>query len=137
MVEVPELYHYTCHCGRQGIGNTGLAKPMRMHSPDAVARCPEEWRWLTELVWFTSQVRPDAVALGLTRETIQCDRTRWRYRVTDATGVRPWKAVARDLPRNAWQLTVGDHRPGLWWVADRPVPVVLDANPRREGHVVG
>lgn len=119
------LYHYTCDCGRRAIGDPGLVLPIGLHSPEAAARVPDEWAWLVELCWFTTQAQPDAVALGLTKETIACDRTRWRYRVTDPTGVEPWTTAARTLPRNAYKLTLGDHRPGLWWIARGPVPVEM------------
>lgn len=120
------LYHFTCTCGRDAIGPTGVVLPIAHHTPEAVKRCPPDWRWMTEVCWFTDMARPDPVALGLTKRTIGCDRTEYRYRVTDPGGVQPWRTAARELPRNAWRLTRGDHLPGRWWVAHGPVPVVLD-----------
>jgi hypothetical protein len=121
------LFHYTCDHGRAALGRAGFAVPIRTHSPTAAAQLPEELAWMAELVWFTDQRHPDPVALGLTRATIDCDRTRFRYRVTDPAGIDPWLTVTRSLPRAAWKLTQGDARPGQGWVARGPVPVELDA----------
>lgn len=121
------LFHYTCDHGRDAIGTEGFIAPPRIHSPEVAERYPEELAWLADVVWLTNQPHPDPIALGLTSEILDCDRTRWRYRVTDSMGCESYMLAARSwLPRSAWQLTVGDHRPGLWWVARGWVPVELD-----------
>lgn len=123
------LYHFTCDHGREALGKTGLVKPPAQWAPEAAKKYPEGWGWLGEVCWFTDLARPDAIALGLTSATLGCDRTRWRYRVTDDTGIKPWAVAARSLPRTAWQLTIGDYLPGRWWLAWGPVPVQLDPAP--------
>lgn len=123
------LWHFTCTHGRDAIGTTGLAMPMAAHNPQAAARMLPEWAWLSGLVWFTDQPQLDPIALGLTSSLLDCDRMAWRYQVTDPTSCVRWldymRQHRRQLPRNARQLNVGDHRPGTWWVATQPVPVQL------------
>jgi hypothetical protein len=85
------------------------------------------------LVWLTDLDTPDADALGLTTSYIACDRTEYRYRVTDHAGVITW-AEWVDLQRPRYDLTFVSaftmgRRPRHWWVADVPVPVVYDPRP--------
>lgn len=120
-----QLFHYTCDHGRAAIGPSGFVVPIRVHSPEAAARLPVELAWMGEVSWFTDMAVPDRIALGLTSAMQPCDRTAFRYRVTDAAECLPWSVAYRLLPRDAWRLTVGDHLPGRWWVAWEPVPVEL------------
>jgi hypothetical protein len=99
--------------------------PLGVHSPEAAAKLPDEWEWLAEVSWFTDMAHPDRIGLGLTSAVQSCDRTAFRYRVTDPGLLLPWAVACHLLPRAAWRLTVGDHSPGRWWVAWEPVPVVL------------
>src|SRR5262245_7392496 len=121
------LYHYTCRCGRRAIGKQGLVLTPRVHTPQAAAQFPDRYRWLTGLSWFTAAEVPDAVALGLTAATIRCDRTEFRYRVTDVSDLRRWLDVCHEYPADVVaELNGRDHRPEWWWVADTAIPVRLD-----------
>jgi hypothetical protein len=103
------LYHYTCEHGRAGID--GLLVP----GPDG-------------FIWLTDMAYPNRDALGLTMNYTRCDRTRYRYRVTDNSGAVPWTTVRRSA-RPAWREWIEEApgvRPRHWWIAIDPVPVVLD-----------
>lgn len=118
------LYHWTCRHGATAIGRRGYAEPLWMHRPDIVPTMPEEWRWMSELVWFTNAPGAGRIDLGLTSRTLQCDRMEYRYKVLDDSDVVPWLSVCRQYPRPAvTELHSGDHRPGLWLVSTLPVPV--------------
>lgn len=121
-----DLFHYTCRHGRRGIGTRGLVLTPRTHNPVA-ASAMSEYAWLATLAWFTTAEEPDPIHLGLTMSTIHCDRTRFRYRVTDTSDLRRWLDVCGDYPvAEVTRLNGGDHRPDLWWVSTTAVPVVFD-----------
>ena len=121
------LFHFTCQHGRDGIGEAGLCKPLALWNPAAASRLGDRWE-LGVLAWFTDLDTPVAAALGLTRVTISCDRTVFRYRVTDPGNVERWvgsqwrrrSVWLRDLEREAGSM------PMHWYVAAEPVPVVFD-----------
>jgi hypothetical protein len=120
------LYHYTCEHGRESIGRRGFVLPMADHAPRAAALLHERYRGMATLAWFTDLDAPVADALGLTGRTIQCDRTAYRYRVTDTAGIIAWLRTpargtfwGRQLEREPGSL------PRHWYVTRTPVPVVL------------
>lgn len=118
------LYHYTCTHGRVAIGDRGVVMPIADHAPDAVHRCPEDWRWLTYLCWFTDLYPPDRLSLGLTMDTVACDRTVHRYRATDTRSLVRWLDTRATWPPTARVLNSAG-LPGRWWVSYLPVPVEL------------
>jgi len=115
---VSPRYHYTCDHGRRLI--TGTIVPA-----DSLGRYPNDGPWI--YAWFTDLSRPNRAALGLTSHTLTCDRTAYRYRVTDGRDLIHWTHVRRD---HAWAEEL-ESAPGArlmhWWVARHPVPVVYDA----------
>lgn len=122
------LYHFTCAHARPLIDAAGVLRPW----PDAAARRQHpralaDWPLPVGLVWLTDLDAPLADALGLTAEIIGCDRTAFRYTVTDLTHCQPWTVYARTLPTGD-RLTVETASAGLlpahWWVSPRVVPVV-------------
>ncbi len=118
-----ELYHFTCEHGRSALGAGGDLLPMRDILGEArVIPWPGEFLWLTDLS------TPDREGLGLTMRLTKCDRTRYRYRVTDDTAVLPWHKVARALARGDRLDLEAVHgaRPAHWFVAAEPVPAVYD-----------
>jgi hypothetical protein len=125
-----KLYHYTCQHGRLAIGSYGYVLPLWSWNPRAGARLGERWRPLAEVSWFTDLDSPwPPRALGLTRSTIRCDRTQYRYRVVDDRDVVPWL----DSPYRREPLLLleraGGALPRHWYVATKPVVVALDELP--------
>lgn len=131
----PVLWHFTCQHGRKALGARSALLPLAEWNPPAAGLLAPDMRALAGIVWMTTEpVVTDRAALGLTGRLSRCDRTRFRYRVTDPSGVRPYVDVWRELlPR--WmhlELTgTPGARPGLWWVATAPVPVRLAGNGNR------
>ena len=109
------LYHYTCDHSHGLILAEGVLRPRPGYLP-------------RPLVWLTDLPTPNRDGLGLTSHTITCDRTAYRYRVTDDSRVLPWLEVRRDFPR----VLVNDLEsvPGVrlrhWFISEDPVPVVFD-----------
>jgi hypothetical protein len=108
------LYHYTCFDhGDPGIQRDGFLRPKR-HI--LIGK---------RLIWLTSLEQPEMLGLGLTHDTISCDRTAVRYEVSTPYAVR-WSRWARqnkvpaDLRRDLESLGM----PDCWWVAERVLPVV-------------
>lgn len=118
------LFHFTCSHGRRGIGKIGLAMP------NAHPLLP-----LKPLVWMTTDDVPDREANGLTKRILTCDRTAYRYRVTDSSSAVPWLASKQRLELEWFgELILADleadpRAPELWWVSYDPVPVRLDRKP--------
>ena len=104
------FYHFTCDHGRQNIGKHGLILP----NPH------------TGFAWFTDLANPCREALGLSSHTLTCDRMRWRYRVTDATAIRPYRELVDPLTAAALATSrVIGGQPDRWFVAAQPVPARL------------
>lgn len=122
------FYHYTCEHGREAIGDTGkLISPVQLAGEAAFARWPKWQRGLADIIWMTDLDSPDRDGLGLTSNTIRCDRTVHRYRVA---GYKPIRYVTfrLELPKRARDQL--EEAPGVlpmhWWMAYTPVPVVYD-----------
>ena len=123
------LYHYTCAHGCQAIGEEGLLQPLRVLMPREQRVGWEPWRLpIADLIWLTDLNVPFREALGLTSYSLGCDRTTYRYRVTDASLCQPYVKVRRQLPRQLRiQLESAEGvMPRHWWVSLAPVPVVYD-----------
>lgn len=125
------LFHYTCTHGRNALGPGGTLIPVVLQRPDAVAMINPAARALLGMVWATDMAAPDVWALGLTRDTIQCDRTRYRYSVPAASFYR-WGRVRHNMEPalvDALELAPGAE-PVHWWVAFEPVEgAVYDPHP--------
>lgn len=115
------LYHYTCDHGRQGIGDTGVLVSA------ATQAGRDDLLFPALVVWLTDMATPDRNALGLTSNILSCDRTRYRYRVTDATTAIPWTQYARLVPRWVREELEGapGTRPVHWWISLTSVPVEI------------
>jgi hypothetical protein len=129
---MPDLFHYTCTHGRRGIGKWGLVLPVGMVNPGRVSLAPARSRFMTEWAWFTTEPVPDAEALGLTRHSLRCDRTAYRYRVVEETPglLVPWRqslahAAAAKQPDLLAELEEPPLDPTSWWVASHPIRVRL------------
>lgn len=109
------LYHYTCDHGAKGLGLQDHLLP-NMHP---LLGMP--------LVWLTDLDAPFIEPLGLTSHMLSCDRTEYRYRVTDARTCIPWvRYEHRDR-----SIEIDGTMPMHWWVSEQPVPVIYDPTPTR------
>jgi hypothetical protein len=89
---------------------------------------------LGPVVWFTTEREPDRYRVGLTSDTLTCDRMAHRFRVTEDRDCLPWIDV-RELMLAAWQPGFDrktlhafefGRAPHTWWLSPSPVPVVRD-----------
>jgi hypothetical protein len=118
------IYHYTCEHGRQALGERGAVRPLADWNPRAATLLGNRIH-MAMLSWFTDLDVAVPHALGLTRGTIECDRTAHRYRVIDDGLIVPWLASPW---RRGWLLDlerVKGAMPRHWYVATVPVRVVL------------
>lgn len=123
------LYHFTCAHGCQKIGYEGVLLPLRDLLDKAARSDWEPWRLpIADLIWLTDLDSPFREALGLTSFTLGCDRTTYRYVVTDESMCRPYVAIRRQLPRElrAELESAEGAMPRHWWVSYAPVPVRYD-----------
>lgn len=120
------LYHYTCSHSYGELVRGGTLLPTADRA-DVTGLGINAWP--TFFVWLTDRPEPDADALGLTRNYIECDRTAHRFRVTDASHVVPWLRLLEAEPGYASVASLLDSPgadPSAWWVSRKPVPVVHD-----------
>lgn len=122
------LWHYTCEHGHRDLLADPYVRPVgAIPGVDAasLADLPAD---LARFGWFTDLDVPMVDVLGLTRRTIACDRTQYRFRATAAGDVTPWTAVRRAVDVKVRRSLEGAHgaMPRHWYVSERPVPVVLD-----------
>lgn len=129
----PTLYHYTCQHGRDALADKGEVVSIRLHDPEAFATLTRRGLGLWALLsWFTDLDEPVREVLGLTSESITCDRTEYRYRVTDASNCERWvgSTIRRFIGKQGsfvQRLELSGHAlPMHWWVAVDPVPVEFD-----------
>lgn len=117
------LYHYGCEHTWQAIGHEGVIMPMV-----SLLGKDREVPWTGELAWFTDLTVPVREALGLTQYLVKCDRTKYRYRVTDESRILPWVEVRKALPREYAEGLEEEPgaRPVHWYCTTLATPVVLD-----------
>jgi hypothetical protein len=82
-------------------------------------------RGLPVVAWLTDLDPPDRFGLGLTMNSIACDRTAWRCTV-DAPAAERWSAYARRVrvPRELRDELEAGRLPAHWWVSETPVAVL-------------
>lgn len=128
------LWHYTCDHTRAALGDSGrLISALAQIDAAKTADWPKWKRTISGLIWLTDLDVPIRDALGLTMNTIGCDRTRHRYRVVNYTAIR-YSVARRDLPkrlRDELESAPGA-MPMHWWFAWTPVPVVYDPATTRD-----
>jgi hypothetical protein len=127
----PVLYHYTCSHSAEALGTEPGGPVVLLLAARELVELPGSVPWPGWFVWLTDMATPHANALGLTRETIQCDRTRYRYRVVNAPELTRWVAIRRLFPPEAleWLEAAPGARPMHWWVSPGPVAAVYDPEP--------
>jgi hypothetical protein len=112
-----DLWHFTCDHGRAGLGDAGELVPAVKIDPALFV-----W-WPSCYVWLSTLDAPDRAALGLTSAFLACDRSKYRYRVTDSSMCYRWQFARGRHLDNVTALLESDANPALWWVATDPVPV--------------
>lgn len=115
-----KLYHYTCSHAAPRIKATGLLLPnSHPHNPEP-------------LVWLTDLDVPWREALGLTSTILDCDRTEWRFTLTEPVAVHPWVAVRRRFDREYVRELERAHgvMPMHWFVSTAAQSI--DTEPRGE-----
>lgn len=126
----PVLWHYTCDHGRLALGEFGTLLPPAY----LTHRSTDVPRWasaLFGLMWATDLDTPWRDALGLTMDTMACDRTAHRYRVRAPGLFTPYLDARADLPARITRALEGADgaMPRHWWVTDIPAPVQYDPRP--------
>lgn len=117
------LYHFTCEHAYGQLGDVGELVPAAVLQASLLTWWPARYVWLTDLGV------PDREALGLTNALrAACDRTEYRYRVTDESQVRPWSVIRKAHNVAAREMLEGapGARPMHWFVSGLAVPVALD-----------
>jgi hypothetical protein len=109
---VIDVYHYTCRHAARRIGRRGVLVPT-----------PQPFLGGVALVWLTNLDEADREGLGLTSNTIACDRTEVRYRVLDASTVQAWRTYRVRLDRSLVSALELGRRHAAWYVSAAPVPV--------------
>jgi hypothetical protein len=127
---VRSLWHYTCDHGRQALGQSGTLLPISLLDKDARDKLPDYLKMLAAVIWFTDLAVPQVEALGLTMNTISCDRTKYRYRAISTYSIGRYTSAR---PSWVWnkQLCaelegVPGAKPEHWWIAYGPIPVIYD-----------
>lgn len=127
-MKVPEpeaLFHYTCAHSRAGIEADGSVLPLAsLPGMDKKLALIPPWG---HVAWFTDLTTPDPAGLGLTSQSLHCDRTEHRFRVTDRSGLVWWPQVRRTFA----QMQALEDAPGAlpvhWWLSFGATPVVRQA----------
>ncbi len=119
---MPDLWHFTCDHGHAGLVRDGYLRTL-IEQGVSPERLPAELQFLTRIVWMTDLKVAIPDALGLTRNFTTCDRTAHRWRVADATMVKPWIDVARQFDQHGVLQESFGARPRHWYVSESPVPV--------------
>lgn len=110
---VKRYYHYTCSHQVEQIRASGVLRPW-----------PQPVLGGIELIWLTDMDVPERAALGLTSNSLHCDRTEHRIAV-ECDALR-WVRWCRRLPID--QRRTLEYAPGAmpmhWWLTLDTVPVV-------------
>lgn len=134
------LYHYTCEHAYSQIGEEGHLVPA-INLADRTGRIQlmrdPVARLTSQIVWLTTMERPSRFGLGLTSVSLCCDRTRYRYRVTEEeTLIKSWSDVRVDWPQTVVGAleALSGCKPLTWWLSRGPVAVEFAPPIRRRSH---
>lgn len=115
-----QLFHYTCAHSQErllAMGDRAVILPGRELTPTKTGP-------VSRVAWFTDLALPKRDALGLTMNFISCDRTEFRWKVTDPHGIVRWSEVRDTFGEAALEL---EESPGAesrhWFVSYGPVKV--------------
>lgn len=120
------LYHYSCADNAPLILDSGYLEPTMQPLLDPSKFGP--------FLWLTDLAEPDADGLGLTSNSLACDRTAFRFAV-DGSPARHWFYQSVFFPRayvHALEAAPGA-APGHWYIADRKLKVLQWARVTPEG----
>lgn len=119
------LYHYACSHTVELLGSPARLLPAWEHAPNTRGLPHSRWLWLTDLA------TPDTWGLGLTGLITRCDRTEYRYEITEHGLVVPWTSVRRSMPPEIREDLEGapGALPRHWFVTEDPAVGVL-SDPR-------
>lgn len=107
-------WHYTCDHGAEGICSEGVVRP-NLHPLLGVP-----------VAWFTDLGHAYRTQLGLTSDTLACDRMSHRFEVAHPGRLLWWPRAARSLKVPAPVRDELEHGrlPAHWWISFGPVEVV-------------
>ena len=121
------FYHYTCDHGREDIGDQGELLSLALLRPKALLSAGEDWVLRRQLIWVTDLAEPDIEGLGLTSETLTCERWRHRYRITNERPIQRFSDMQHRFSAYVQaSLLAGNARPEHWFVSWVPLPVVYE-----------
>lgn len=118
----PALVHFTCGHFYTSILAVGALIPHRHPL----------FPTLRPVVWLTSELHPERHRVGLTSDTLACDRMDHRFLADETSTCLPWPQVRDAMvltlapgfdPETLWAFEYG-RAPDTWWVSAHPVPVV-------------
>jgi hypothetical protein len=128
----PILFHFTCRHAAERIGQRGWLLPsVRLMSPLQLRNLPNDVLMAGQAVWLATDRDATQRSLGFDGILSQCDRTEYRYRVTEPGAVRPWTEVRTGWPPEVVAaLEEGqDKRPETWWLGRGPMRARLTVAP--------
>lgn len=136
MTGIP-LYHYTCTHHHQGIQAAGgilyPARDLANTRAKMLALRGDRRAWQTcQVIWLTSLpavVWLNRTSVGLTNHALlDCDRTRYRYRITSGPAAIAWPVVREVWPGHLVEEleSLPGARPDTWWVSRGPLQAVYD-----------
>lgn len=112
---VEKLWHWTCDHSAPLIRESGIVKPH-----------PQPLLDMIELSWWTDLGPEHRYELGLTSNTIKCDRMAARFQARHIGDLLWWSHAARGLriPRRIRDELEDGRLPAHWWIAVEPVEVI-------------
>lgn len=121
-------WHYTCDHAQSQIGDHGTLLPLGKQRPGLwLIDHTKTDALLYSLVWLTDLPEPDITGLGLTSQTLSCERWRHRYRVADDRPVIAFPHMQHMFtPQAQMDLLHHGARPEHWYVSFRPIPVIYN-----------
>lgn len=109
------IWHYTCDDGAEGIRRDGIVKPN-----------PHPLLGGLPISWWTDLDPSHRYEIGLTSDTLTCDRMAHRFEAKDWTLLDYWPTYARTakVPRAVRDELEDGRLPAHWWISLAPVEVI-------------
>lgn len=136
-MRLTKLYHYSCVHSRDGIVDSGLIYPgFKLQSPRTRTLAPTNkiGNMVSQMVWLTDLASITGInrnMVGLTKNGLNCDRTAFRFEVTNENvPIFRWAELRERWPVDIVLAleTLDGARPEHWFVSRGPVPAVLSPN---------